>query len=122
MAHESTVGTANYSSRQQSLTSTTRQDNMEDSDWDMEEDPQALARYQRDGQDLSPAVNQGQRIVDLRSLTGMSVAKFASVIGLPEKDLLAIEAGMMHLTPAQAEKIAAVLDVSYTDVWVADER
>ena len=95
---------------------------MEDSDWDMEEDPQALARYQRDGQDLSPAVNQGQRIVDLRSLTGMSVAKFASVIGLPEKDLLAIEAGMMHLTPAQAEKIAAVLDVSYTDVWVADER
>ena len=77
-----------------------------------------LPRYQKDGIDLSPTVNQGQHIADLRNLADVPIAELASACDISDNELLAIEAGMQQLDPAIAANMAKHLGVRYHDLWI----
>ena len=89
-----------------------------DEKWNTDGSAENLKRYQKDGRDLSPTVNQGQRIADLRGLCDMSVDQLAEKSGLKRTQLLALEAGLQELQPEQATRLAESMGVDYSEVWV----
>ena len=89
-----------------------------DEQWNAEDNADILARYQKDGRDLSPTIHQGQRISDLRGLADLSVDELAERSGIERKELLALEAGLQSLQPAQAARLAESMEVDYSDLWV----
>ena len=89
-----------------------------DEKWNTDDSAENLKRYQKDGRDLSPTVNQGQRIADLRGLCDLSVNQLAEKSGLKPTQLLALEAGLQQLRPEQATRLAESMGVDYSEVWV----
>ena len=87
-------------------------------DWNPEVDQQKLRRYRKDGNDLSPSINQGQKIADFRNLAGMSITELATHVAIDKKELLALEAGLKELSPALAKQIAKTLGINFSDLWV----
>lgn len=87
-------------------------------DWFFQSNPDDLKRYQKEGRDLSPAINAGQRISDLRNLADVTTSELAEKTGISLQELLALEAGMMHLQPGLARRLAEQLGVAYSDLCV----
>ena len=75
-----------------------------------------LSRYQKDAIDLSGTINQGQKIVDLRQLAGITIEELELKAKIPRKDLLAIEAGLLEINQTQAKQIAEAIGVRVTDI------
>lgn len=91
---------------------------MDDDDWGFDEGSFEYNDYEHVGNDLSDEVNNGQRVRDLRMLIEMTPDALAARTGLSANDLLAIEAGMLHLEHDTALEIAAVLGVNLSDIWI----
>ena len=86
--------------------------------WSIEDSADNLARYQDDGQDLSPTIHQGQRLADLRGLCELSLDELAAKSGVEKKELMAMEAGLQVVQPAQAASLSAAMEVDYADLWI----
>lgn len=91
---------------------------MDDEDWDFNEDTYEYRNYESSGHDLSNEINTGHRILDLRSLMDMSVESLAAQCSISVQNILAIEAGLLHLDRATAESIASALDIELSDIWL----
>ncbi|MFK8078920.1 MAG: helix-turn-helix transcriptional regulator [Granulosicoccus sp.] len=92
-----------------------------DKDWIYESRKEDLARYLKDGIDLSSSINAGQRISDLRNLADISVQELAESCGISPQELLALESGIMNLNASLASLLARKLGVSDVDLYVSDE-
>ena len=84
--------------------------------WDTPGNPEDLERYQQYGEDLSPHINCGRIVFDLRSLAAVSVSDLAEACGVADRDILAIEAGLQHLRPALAERMAKYFGIKTSDL------
>lgn len=89
-----------------------------DEEWNTDNAEENLARYQRDGRDLSQTINQGQRIADIRGFSELSVDELAEKSGLKRSELMALEAGLQKLQPDQARQLAECMGVDFADLWV----
>jgi ribosome-binding protein aMBF1 (putative translation factor) len=91
---------------------------MDDEDWDFKEDSYEYRNYESSGHDLSDEINKGHRIFDLRSLLNMSIESLSALSAISVQNLLAIEAGLLHLDRATAESIANAMDIELSDIWL----
>ncbi len=91
-----------------------------DDDWDMTSNPEDLARYKKDGRDLSAPITQGQRLADLRILAEISAEDLAQQCGVTSQMILALEAGLSEMDPALAQRLATHLGVQYSDLWIEE--
>lgn len=91
---------------------------MDDDDWTLDEESQEYRDYQSIGLDLSEEVNKGHHVRDLRMLIDVSPESLATMINITTNDLLAIEAGMLHLSADTAADIASALGVDLSDILV----
>lgn len=94
----------------------------EDNNWPVKTDEAALDRYLKDARDLSSSINAGQRVSDLRNLVDISVSDLANRCDITTQELLALEAGMMQLTPAIATRLASNLGVKFEDLYLSDDK
>jgi len=92
----------------------------DEDNWD-EGDAYTGTRYEP-GEDLSPVINNGQRVRDLRMLVDMTPGPRADFAMIRVNVLLAIEAGMMHLERPLAQLLADGIGVALSDVWVETSR
>ncbi|MFK7860674.1 MAG: hypothetical protein AB8B64_17775 [Granulosicoccus sp.] len=93
-----------------------------DENWINNSNDENLTRYHRDAIDLSPSINAGQRISDLRGLADMSVPELSENCGITCQELLALEAGIMRLQPELAALLAETLGVEYSYLYVDEEN
>lgn len=90
--------------------------------WPIGSEQSALASYLEHARDRSSSINAGQRVSDLRSLLDVSPQELAEKCEITTNELLALEAGLMQLKPALAERLAKQLGVEYTDLYLSDEN
>lgn len=83
-----------------------------DDDWEWVIPPEqgATTRYQ--GNDLSGAISMGSRVHEFRTRAGLSAQDVEDYAGVKKADLLALEAGLLTIDSAMADKLAMVLGVS----------
>lgn len=61
---------------------------------------------------------QGTHLSAIRNKAGMSYYALARSAGIAPQDLLAIEAGILDLSPQLAKQIAEVLGIRFSELWL----
>ncbi len=90
----------------------------------MNENGKALmnSAYNGDGlHGMSKDIAQGLQLRDLRVIASISPSDLADQVGITPKELQAMEEGSMIIRKAQALRLAGVLSVQYSDLWLVDD-
>lgn len=69
-------------------------------------------------EDFDKNAAQGQKLNEMRSQLDVSPVSLAKSIGISTNTLLAIEAGLVVLSPELAKNIVVQLGVRYSDLWI----
>ena len=91
---------------------------MTKNDWKLTEVSNDDDRYGGADNNLTPHIEQGQRLSELRNLADISPEELAQKAGISIKELLAIEAGLLELRPITAHRFAIALGVEYKDLSI----
>ena len=92
-----------------------------DENWGMDDGgPPAVPVYEHTN-DLSVAIDAGQRVRDLRNLDEISPELLAEFAMIDVKDLLAIEAGILLMNKDLATQLATGLGVELEVIWEGEQ-
>lgn len=93
---------------------------LSDEDWEFTEPMTDMSQYRGSGNDLSVSTALGEKLNSLRCTAAMDTADLAEASGISEDEIMALEAGLMVLQPAQAHSLAVILRVEPGELWTCD--
>lgn len=74
---------------------------------------------QRGDEKHQQTLAQGNHLFAIRDRANMSYFALARGAGIAPRDLLAIEAGVLELSPQLAKRLADVLGIRFSELWIS---